>query len=141
MSDNPDLERFVVAQEAAHTYHEALAELKAERKTGHWMWFIFPQLIGLGRSPMAQQYSIGSLAEANAYLDHPVLGPRLLDCVRTVGECRVPRAADVFGPVDATKLRSSLTLFMRARPSEPIFAQVLDRFFEGSPDPETDMRI
>ena len=141
MNDTSNLTRFVVAQEAAHAYDAALAELRAGRKGGHWMWFIFPQIAGLGQSPMAHRYSIRSLAEARAYLDHPILGPRLLECARTVRDSSARRAEDVFGPVDGKKLRSSMTLFMRARPSEPIFAQVLDRFFGGSPDPSTDERV
>ena len=131
-----DLERFVEAQE--RIYPVALAELKRGRKESHWMWFIFPQLAGLGRSPMAQRYAIGSLDEARAYLGHARLGPRLRECTGTVLTHRGIRAEQIFGPVDAMKFRSSMTLFLRAAPGETAFKQVLSRFFDGEPDPATD---
>jgi uncharacterized protein (DUF1810 family) len=136
-----ELERFVAAQEAGDAYAQAIAELRAGRKTGHWMWFVFPQLIGLGRSAMSQRYAIGSVAEAREYLSHPLLGPRLIACARAVCESGAASAEDLLGAVDAQKLRSSMTLFMRARPTEPAFAAVIDRYFEGRGDDATDERL
>lgn len=142
MDDRYDLERFVSAQDASGTYEQALAELRRGRKRTHWMWFVFPQLAGLGRSPMAERYAIGSLAEARAYLAHPVLGPRLLECTRAVLDSGTGSAAAsaeaIFGGIDAMKLRSSMTLFLRADPSHPQFEAVLDVFFDGAPDAATD---
>jgi uncharacterized protein (DUF1810 family) len=135
------LERFVSAQDAGATYEQALAELRQGRKTSHWMWFIFPQLAGLGLSPMSQRYAITALDEARAYLDHPILGPRLLTCASVVAATAGRSAIEIFGPVDAQKLRSSMTLFDRARPDEPVFRQVLDQFFDGRPDPRTDQLL
>jgi len=131
-----DLERFVEAQRVS--YDDALRELRAGRKTSHWMWFVFPQLAGLGRSEMARHYGIASLDEARAYLAHPVLGPRLLECVVAVLAAPGASAESILGPVDAMKLRSSMTLFHRAAPDEPSFAEVLDRFYGGVPDDRTD---
>ncbi len=136
-----DLERFVHAQEQAGTYDRALAELRAGRKASHWMWFVFPQIAGLGRSPMAQRYAIASLAEARAYLAHPVLGPRLRECSRALADLEGMSAEEVMGAVDAMKLRSSMTLFARADPGEPVFGEVLDRYFGGEPDRETVRRL
>ena len=102
------------------------------------MWFVFPQVAGLGRSAMAQAYAIGSLAEAQAYLAHPVLGARLRECAAILLDLTGRSATDVFGGIDALKLRSSLTLFHRAAPDEPIFARLLERYFASDPDPETD---
>ncbi len=133
----PDLERFVRAQDTDGTFERVLEELAAERKTSHWMWFIFPQVAGLGRSPTARSFALASTAEAAAYLDHPVLGPRLRRCTDLVIEAQ-PGAERIFGPVDAMKLRSSMTLFLRARPAEPRFQTVLDRHFGGQPDAATD---
>jgi len=133
-----DLERFVLAQESGGTYARALGELRAGRKSGHWMWFVFPQLAGLGRSPTAQLYSIRSLEEARAYLEHELLGPRLLECAQLLGRLEGLTAQEIFGPLDAQKLRSSMTLFLRARPREPEFGVVLGRYFEGVPDGLTD---
>jgi uncharacterized protein (DUF1810 family) len=135
---SPDLGRFVDAQNRGGTYAAALAELRAGRKTSHWMWFVFPQVAGLGHSSMAQAYAIGSLQEARAYLAHPVLGPRLLDCVRAVLGHADRSAADVLGGIDALKLRSSMTLFARADPDQPLFAPVLDQFSGGEADARTD---
>lgn len=140
-SDPFSLRRFVDAQDAGGTYGAALAELRAGRKASHWMWFVFPQVAGLGRSAMAKMYAISSLAEARAYLDHPVLGPRLLEATRAVAEDTGSTAEEVFGSIDATKLRSSMTLFARAAPDEPLFQRVLDRCFNGIPDAETDRRL
>jgi uncharacterized protein (DUF1810 family) len=131
-----DLDRFVVAQRTA--YDDVVAELRAGRKKGHWIWFIFPQLAGLGRSEMSRYYGIVSLNEARAYLAHPVLGPRLRQCARLLLETTGRSAADILGVIDGTKLRSSVTLFYRAEPTEAIFAEVLDRFFDGVADPVTD---
>lgn len=133
-----DLDRFVVAQDSGATYERALQELRRGRKTSHWMWFVFPQIAGLGHSPTAQAYAIASLEEARAYLRHPVLGPRLLECARTVAALDGVTAEDVFGPIDAMKLRSSMTLFHRADPDEPVFAEVLERYYGGVADPQTD---
>ena len=132
-----DLERFVTAQDSGGTYQRAIRELRKGRKTSHWMWFIFPQIAGLGRSATAQAYAISDLAEARAYLAHPVLGPRLLECAQIVAAQRGLTAEHIFGGIDAIKLRSSMTLFARADPDEAIFRQVIDQYFAG-PDPETD---
>jgi len=140
--DDPfDLARFVNAQDQGGTYQQALAELRRGRKTSHWMWFVFPQIAGLGSSPMARRYAISSLAEAAAYLAHPVLGPRLVDCARAVLQIDAARAEEIFGSIDAIKLRSSMTLFARADPDEPVFGQVLERFYAGRPDRATDERL
>jgi len=130
------LERFVTAQQGV--YDGVVAELKAGRKTGHWMWFVFPQVEGLGRSWTSQQYAIGSLAEAQAYLEHPVLGARLRECTAHVLAQRDRTAEQIFGGIDAVKLRSSMTLFHRAAPDEPAFREVLDRYYGGRPDEATD---
>ncbi|GAA3573029.1 DUF1810 domain-containing protein [Microlunatus spumicola] len=132
------LERFVEAQDARGTYAQALRELRAGRKTSHWMWFVFPQLAGLGRSATAQAYAITSLQEARDYLAHPVLGPRLRECTAAVLGHADRTAEQVFGGIDALKLRSSMTLFARAAPEEPAFAEVLDVFYGGEADERTD---
>ena len=131
-----DLERFVAAQEGV--YEGVLRELRAGRKTGHWIWFIFPQLAGLGRSEMSRFYGIASLDEARAYQDHPVLGPRLRECVGTVLATTGATADQIFGSLDAMKLRSSMTLFHRAAPDEPVFGEVLERFYGSVGDPASD---
>ena len=136
-----DLRRFVAAQDAGGTYQRATAELLAGRKTSHWMWFVFPQVAGLGYSPVSRTYAITSLAEARAYLAHPVLGPRLAECAAILAGLPDRTAEQVFGEVDALKLRSSMTLFMHAAPGEPVFRQVLDRYFGGVPDSATEQRI
>jgi uncharacterized protein (DUF1810 family) len=139
MSDAFDPQRFVAAQDAGGTYDRALAELRAGRKRTHWMWFVFPQLAGLGRSATAQRYAIQSLDEARAYLAHPVLGERLREACRALLAAPPGLSAqDILGGVDALKLRSSMTLFLRAAPDEPLFRQVLDRYFAGAPDDATD---
>jgi uncharacterized protein (DUF1810 family) len=135
-----DLERFVTAQDGGGTYRRAVAELRNGRKTGHWMWFVFPQIAGLGRSAMAQAYAISDLAEAQAYLDHAVLGPRLVDCAEIVASHSGISAEQIFGGIDAIKLRSSMTLFAHADPEQPVFRQVIDQYFAG-PDPETESRL
>jgi uncharacterized protein (DUF1810 family) len=139
--DPYDLQRFVAAQDAGGTYDRATAELRRGRKTGHWMWFIFPQIAGLGYSPASQTYAITSLAEARAYLAHPVLGARLVECARILTRVSGRTAEQILGEVDALKLRSSVTLFMHAAPGEPVFRQVLDEYFDGVPDSATEQRI
>ena len=141
MDEPYDLNRFVAAQDAHGTYQQAVAELRRGRKTSHWMWFVFPQVAGLGHSPVSRTYAISSLDEARAYLAHPVLGPRLVECATIVAQTPDRTAEQVFGGVDALKLRSCATLFHRAAPQEPVFASVLARFFDGRPDPATDQRI
>lgn len=130
------LERFVEAQ--AQVYATALGEIRRGAKRTHWMWFIFPQLAGLGRSETARFFGIRSLDEARAYLAHPLLGARLRECVGALQDITdtSTSAVAVFGPVDAMKLRSSLTLFVEAGAS-PLFTAALDRWFGGEPDPET----
>jgi len=135
-----DLERFVKAQDSGGTYQRAVAELRKGRKTSHWMWFIFPQIAGLGRSSIAQAYAIGDLAEAQAYLAHPVLGPRLIECAEIVASHRGLTAEQIFGGIDAIKLRSSMTLFAHADPDQTIFQQVIDQYYDG-PDLETERRL
>jgi uncharacterized protein (DUF1810 family) len=135
-----DLERFVTAQDSGGSYRRAVAELRTGRKTSHWMWFVFPQISGLGRSAMAQTYAIRDLAEAQAYLAHPVVGPRLIECAEIVASHRGLSAEEMFGGIDAIKLRSSMTLFAHADPDQEVFRQVIDKYFEG-PDPETERRI
>jgi len=139
MSDPYDLQRFETAQEGV--YEAALGELRAGRKTGHWMWFIFPQIAGLGMSAMSQRYAISSLAEAQAYLRHPVLGARLAECARVLAEHSGRSAQDIFGGIDAVKLRSSMTLFARASDAGSIYQDVLDRYFDGAADEQTVARI
>jgi uncharacterized protein (DUF1810 family) len=136
-----DLQRFVAAQDAGRTYDQATAELRRGRKTSHWMWFVFPQITGLGQSPVSRMYAISGLAEAKAYLAHPVLGPRLVECAAILGGLSGRTAEQIFGGIDALKLRSSMTLFLRAAPDEPVFRQVLDQYFGGKPDPATEQRI
>lgn len=137
--DSFELDRFVTAQDAGGAYRTALAELRQGSKRSHWIWFVFPQLTGLGHSPMAQRYAIGSLAEARAYLADPVLGPRLLEASDALLGLAGGRTAEqLLGTIDAIKLRSSMTLFHRAEPDQPVFADVLARYFDASPDPATD---
>jgi len=131
-----DVERFVAAQDDG-VYEQALGELRRGRKSGHWMWFVFPQLAGLGRSATAQHYAIASLDEARSYLAHPVLAARLRECARVVAALP-PGAEAIFGGIDAVKLRSSMTLFTHADPDEPAFRAVLDRHFAGEPDELTE---
>ena len=131
----PDLHRFVDAQRGVH--ERVTAELEAGEKRGHWMWFVFPQIAGLGRSAMAQRYAIESLDEARAYLAHPVLGPRLRGWAALVRDTEGRTAEQIFGGVDAMKLQSSMTLFHAAAPDEAVFADVLTGFFGGEEDPLT----
>ena len=140
-----DLDRFVDAQEADGTYDHALRELRAGRKRTHWMWFVFPQVAGLGTSETSRRYALETVGAARAFLGHPVLGPRLLDCVDALLDLPdgddAPTAADVLGDVDAMKLHSSLTLFAQADPSEQRFARGLERYFRGTLDPATLERL
>ena len=135
MSDRYELERFVEAQDGV--YAEALEELRAGRKTGHWMWFIFPQIAGLGRSPMAERFAISSLEEARAYLDHPVLGKRLRECTQAVMDVAGRTAHEIFGFPDDMKFRSCMTLFARAADDGGIFQKALKKYFYGEEDPLT----
>ena len=127
-----NLERFVKAQEGV--YPRALAELKAGRKQTHWMWFIFPQIAGLGHSAMAQMYAIASLDEARAYLAHPVLGARLRECCQAMMAVEGKTAHAIFGSSDDLKFRSSLTLFAHAAPNEPLFRDLLEKYYAGAED-------
>ena len=146
------LQRFVAAQDAGATFGRAVAELRSGRKVSHWMWFVFPQIAGLGRSATAQEFAISSLGEARAYLRHPVLGPRLAESARVLTEVAGRSAEQIFGSLDAQKLRSSMTLFLRAEAADAddtdagrtdaggtgsLFAQVLRQYFDGQPDPAT----
>ena len=129
-----DLERFVEAQ--APSYGQALAELRRGRKESHWMWFVFPQIAGLGSSPMARHYAIASAGEAQAYLAHPVLGPRIREATEAVLAHRGRSAEAIFGPVDAMKFRSSMTLFEAAAGGGP-FGEAIDGFYGGRRDDRT----
>ena len=131
------LQRFVDAQDRGGTYDTAVAELRGGRKRSHWMWFVFPQVAGLGATPTAQHYAIGSLDEARDYLAHPVLGQRLRECATTLLALPGSDPVAVFGGLDAMKLRSSMTLFLRAS-GEQVFADVLERYYGGEADEATD---
>jgi uncharacterized protein (DUF1810 family) len=135
VSDPYDLQRFVDAQDGG-TYDRALGELRAGRKTSHWMWFVFPQLAGLGRSETAVRYAVSGLAEARAYAAHPVLGPRYAECCEALAGLGEVSMTEVLGAVDAQKLHSSLTLFAEAAPSATI-DELLARHFSGEPDAST----
>lgn len=135
MTDPYDLQRFVDAQDGG-TYDRALAELRAARKTSHWMWFVFPQVAGLGRSEMAARYALSGIDEACAYGDHPVLGPRYGECCEALAALGEVSMTEVLGPVDAQKLHSSLTLFDRTA-SSPTIITLLERHFDGEPDAAT----
>ena len=132
-----DLQRFVDAQ--ADIFNGAVDELRRGRKVGHWIWFVFPQVAGLGRSATSERYAIRSLGEAQAYVAHPVLGPRLRECARVLLAAPPGQsAAAILGELDAMKVRSSMTLFHRAAPHEPVFREVLERFYDGAPDARTE---
>jgi uncharacterized protein (DUF1810 family) len=140
--DGYDLERFVRAQEGV--YEQACAELRAGRKRTHWMWFIFPQIKGLGSSEMAMRYAIASIEEAKAYLEHPVLGSRLRECTQTVLDVKGKTAEEIFGYPDNLKFHSSMTLFAQAAEiseEDLVFSQALDKYFEGKEDAETIERL
>jgi uncharacterized protein (DUF1810 family) len=132
------LGRFVTAQDRGGTYQRAVAELRAGAKRSHWMWFVFPQVAGLGMSAMSQEYAVSSADEARAYLAHPVLGPRLGECAAIVAGTEGRTMDQVFGPVDAMKLRSSMTLFAAAGGDDAtVFTAVLEKFFDGRLDEKT----
>ena len=135
MADGFDLGRFEAAQAPVMT--QVMRELRAGDKRSHWMWFVFPQLAGLGHSPMAQRYAISSLDEARAYLAHSVLGPHLVECTGLVNAVEGRSVHAIFGSPDDMKFRSSMTLFARAAPDEPVFRTALDRYFGGGEDPRT----
>jgi uncharacterized protein (DUF1810 family) len=140
VTDPFGLQRFVDAQDDGGTYRQALAELRAGQKRSHWMWFVFPQVAGLGRSSTTQHYAISGADEARAYLAHPVLGPRLVKCARALTGLRATDPAAVLGQVDAQKLRSSMTLFA-AVSDEPAFREVLEQYFAGTRDDATTARL
>jgi uncharacterized protein (DUF1810 family) len=133
------LGHFVDAQ--APVYDQVRRELKAGRKESHWMWFVFPQIAGLGQSPMSIRFAIASLDEAKAYLAHPVLGPRLIECARLALDVEGRTARDIFGSIDEMKFRSSMTLFARAASDEDVFQRCIDKYFAGNPDPATLSRL
>ena len=136
MADDPfDLQRFVTVQEPV--CGDVLDELRAGRKQTHWMWFVFPQLAVLGRSSMARHYGLSGLEEAKAYLAHPVLGPRLVECCRLLLQLHGHDPVAVFGAVDAMKLRSCNTLFAEAAPAEAVFREGLAKYYGGNADPLT----
>ena len=139
MNSEYDLERFVQAQEPV--YATVLDELRAGRKQSHWMWFIFPQIAGLGRSSMAQRYAIANDDEAADYLAHPVLGPRLRECATIVLSLKGASANEIFGDPDDMKFRSSMTLFADTAPDEAVFQACIDKYFDGEADPETLARV
>ena len=139
MTTDFDLERFVDAQDPV--YATVLDELRSGRKRTHWMWFIFPQVAGLGTSAMAQKYAISSTDEAAAYLAHPVLGPRLRECAGLVAAVDDKAIEEIFGPPDDLKFHSSMTLFADVAPDEAVFQQCLDKYFDGKPDHATMERL
>lgn len=134
-ADPFDLERFLTAQDG--TYESALEEMRTGRKRSHWMWFIFPQLAGLGSSPTAQHFGIRSVGEASAYLAHPILGPRLQECAAAALAIQDRTAREIFGAPDDLKLRSSATLFAQVSDPGSVFHRLLDRFFDGREDSRT----
>lgn len=139
MPDPFNLERFVDAQ--TPVYERVRRELRTGRKESHWMWFIFPQIAGLGQSAMSIRFAIASLNEAKAYLAHPVLGPRLRECARLALDVEGRTAREIFGPIDEMKFRSSMTLFARAAPEDDLFQRCLDKYFAGRADPATVARL
>jgi uncharacterized protein (DUF1810 family) len=139
MIDRFNFERFIEAQEPL--FDKVRQELRAGQKEGHWMWFIFPQIAGLGQSPMSIRFAISSSAEAVAYLAHPVLGPRLRECAKLVLDVEGRTARQIFGPVDELKFRSSMTLFAKASPEDNLFRRCLEKYFAGDSDPATLARI
>jgi uncharacterized protein (DUF1810 family) len=139
MTDPFHLQRFVDAQEPI--YEQVRRELKAGRKQSHWMWFVFPQIAGLGQSPTSMRFAISSLGEASAYLAHPTLGPRLRECAMLAVNVERSTALEIFGPVDAMKFRSSMTLFAKAGPECPIFKKCIEKYFAGAPDLATLARL
>jgi uncharacterized protein (DUF1810 family) len=129
------LDHFIAAQD--RVYEQVLAELRAGRKQTHWMWFVFPQLRALGRSPMAQKFGLADLHAARAYTFHPVLGPRLVECTTLVNRVPARNAHQIFGSPDDLKFRSSMTLFAHADPQEPAFREALEKYYGGVEDPLT----
>lgn len=138
-NDPHDLNRFVKAQEAV--FENALAELGNGQKKSHWMWFIFPQIEGLGYSEISRYYSIKSMEEAGQYLSHPILGPRLLKCAETVLAIEGKTAPEIFGSPDDLKFKSSMTLFACVTDSDPVFAHVLEKYFDGERDKKTEFLL
>jgi uncharacterized protein (DUF1810 family) len=134
-TDRFDLERFVDAQ--AGVYESVISELRSGQKRTHWMWFVFPQIDGLAMSAMSRRYAISSLAEAREYLEHPLLGPRLVECCETILAVSGRSASQIFGYPDDLKLRSSMTLFATAAGADSVFEQVLDKYFNGKRDERT----
>jgi uncharacterized protein (DUF1810 family) len=141
VTDPFDLTRFIDAQDAGDTYDQALRELRAGSKRSHWMWFVFPQIAGLGQSETSRHFAVSGLAEAQAYLAHPILGPRLIESASALTERDGVSAEQVFGPVDAQKLRSSMTLFARAAPDQQVFRDVLGQYFGSELDEATTSRL
>ena len=142
MSDQHRLQRFVDAQDAGGTFDGAVRELRTGRKRGHWMWFVFPQIAGLGQSSISREYAISGQPEARAYLEHPVLGPRLVECAQILVEGDDADPVRIFGSVDAQKLQSSMTLFASvAGPDHGVFQEVLQQFFGGARDQGTTSRL
>jgi uncharacterized protein (DUF1810 family) len=139
MTDRFNLERFVEAQELV--YDQVRRELRAGRKASHWMWFVFPQIAGLGHSPTSVRFAISSLDEAKAYLAHPLLGARLVECARLALDAEGRSAGEIFGAIDEVKFRSSMTLFARAARGEDVFRRCLDKYFAGAPDDATLARL
>jgi uncharacterized protein (DUF1810 family) len=135
MNERFHLQRFVDAQDPV--YDQVRRELRRRRKESHWMWFVFPQIAGLGQSAVSIHFAIGSLDEAKAYLAHPVLGPSLRECAEIVAGVEGRTAREVFGAIDEMKFRSSMTLFAEAGPDFPVFEQCLEKYFGGQPDPAT----
>lgn len=147
MHDPYNLRRFLDAQNqqlnpaSGSIYDEACRELTAEFKEGHWMWFVFPQIKGLGKSALSRQFAISSLAEAKAFLDHPILGPRLRECVGLMNRIQGRTAEQILGGIDEMKFRSSMTLFSRATNDNEIFLAALEKYFQGKPDNATLERL
>jgi uncharacterized protein (DUF1810 family) len=139
MTERFHLQRFVDAQDPV--YDQVRRELRRGRKESHWMWFVFPQIAGLGQSALSIHFAIGSLDEAKAYLAHPVLGPRLRECAEIVAGVEGRTAREIFGSIDEMKFRSSMTLFARAAPEDDVFQRCIDKYFAGSPDPATLARV
>ena len=139
MSDPYDLRRFVEAQNPV--YAKVCSELREGRKRSHWMWFVFPQIVGLGSSPLARKFAISSLAESAAYLVHPILGPRLAECTKLVNLVEGRSVAEIFGHPDDLKFRSSMTLFARTTQDNQVFVAALQKYFQGEPDPATLLRL
>lgn len=139
-TDDPyDLRRFIKAQ--APVYAQVCAELRASEKRSHWMWFIFPQIAGLGRSPVAKRYAISGIDEARAYLAHPILGPRLRECTQLILAVPGRTSRQILGDIDSQKFRSSMTLFARTAPEDRLFQDALDKYFAGEADEMTLLKL